>query len=479
MIQINDLSFRYSGSQSASLQNINLTIGKGDFILLTGESGCGKTTLTRVLNGLCPQFFEGELTGQYLLNGKNAFDMTLDEIGMKIGNVFQDPRSQFFSTNTTDEIVMAMENRNYPVATMRERLDEVQNLLHLDGLLDRSIFNLSSGEKQKIAIASACAIHPSVVVLDEPSANLDAESTRHLAKFLEILKAQGMTIIVSEHRLYYLAHLIDKMVFMENGYIHSIYSSAEARAIPSDKMIQMGLRLFDIPPKRIGQSQSDEAPFINVSKLSFSRYKKSILRHLSFCLSIGEIVAITGNNGVGKSTFCKILSGILSETGGDISVNNKRAGRKMRLTNSFFVGQDADYQLYASTVLEEVTLNLKTSEALTSSAKEILKQLDLSEYENRHPVSLSGGQKQRVLLAAALLRKRPILILDEPTSGLDGRHMRITAEILRKITKQGVSIMLITHDMEFLQLVADRVVCMQNGLLKDSIEGYFTTSVLK
>lgn len=469
IIELKDFSFRYAGTvnSEAGLHGINLSVSNGEFILLTGESGCGKTTLTRILNGLCPQFFEGDVSGSYLLNGENAMELSLDEIGMQIGNVFQDPRSQFFATNTTDEIVLAMENRNYSVEQMRSRLKELSTLLQIEELLDRNIFELSSGEKQKIAIAAACAVHPSVLILDEPSANLDQEGTLQLAELLKVLKSQGMTIIISEHRLHYMTGLIDRMVVMEKGSIKRIYSADEVCSIPSSEIIQMGLRLIVLPPEKGYASDGLVQPFMGISELSLFRQKKPIIKNLSMPIPKGKVIVITGKNGAGKSTLCKIIAGLLKEDSGKVMLQGKPLKRTQRLKQSFFVGQDADYQLFTSNVWDEVTLNLNLTPELTVTARNILRQLDLDEYESRHPVSLSGGQKQRVLLAASILRESKLLILDEPTSGLDGKHMRIIADILRKVAEQGVTVLLITHDMEFCHLVADQVLHMHDGLFVD------------
>ena len=204
MIKLQNLSFAYENTNETvgQLRNIDLHVEKGELIILSGKSGCGKTTLTRILNGLCPSFYPGKLEGGYSLDGENALKMPIHKLGTMVGSVFQDPRSQFFATNTTDEVVLGMENIPLERVAMQKRINAVCGQMHIDRLLDRRIFPLSSGEKQLVAIASVCAMEPKVIILDEPSANLDSEAMVRLGTLLYRLKAAGHTIILSEHRFH-------------------------------------------------------------------------------------------------------------------------------------------------------------------------------------------------------------------------------------------------------------------------------------
>lgn len=457
LIELHDISFCYAGTHDKSLKNVSLSVNEGELNLLTGESGCGKTTLTRIINGLCPQFYDGEVSGRYLLDGKNALDMELDEIGIHIGNVFQDPRSQFFASNVTDEIVLAMENRNYPHELMESRLQEISKMLGIGELLDKDLLKLSSGEKQKVAVAAACVTKPKILVLDEPSANLDADATNQLGELLKRLKEQGVTIIISEHRLAYLAKLTDRMVLMKEGEIAGIYSGEQARAFSSEKLCEIGLRLFYLQAKKDLSDYAENKPYLQMNHIVCKRRNTTILDHITLNAEKGKIIAITGKNGAGKTTLCKIAAGLLKENSGYVILNGTNMNRRKRLQSCFFVGQDPDYQLYASTVLDEVLLNRKKTPENIRKAEQLLKQLDLSAFAKRHPASLSGGQKQRVLLAAALMWERPVLILDEPTSGLDGKHMREMAKLLRSIADGGTCVLIITHDTELINDCADFV----------------------
>jgi energy-coupling factor transport system ATP-binding protein len=474
MIRLEKVSFKYGSGKKKeyNIKDIDLSIASGECVIITGESGCGKTTLTRVLNGLCPNYYEGILKGSYTLNGErvfasdeegtvdteNGYEKSLDDIGMLIGNVFQDPRSQFFAVNTTDEIVLAMENRNFTREMMNERLRETDRLMGISSLLDRNLFRLSSGEKQKVAIAASLSVKPKVVILDEPSANLDPCATVMLGKLLNKLKEQKYTIIISEHRLNYLKDFADRMIVMKSGRIEKEYSRKELPGLTDDEMIGMGLRvLSDIPRFIPSGRRLGDSPVLKVEGLSFKRGKRILFENLSYDFYRGEVTAITGPNGIGKTTFCKIISGEISRYKGIITIFGEKTPAKKRVHDCSFVGQDADYQIFTPSVLQEVALNTEYDPE-SDEVRELLERFDLWEFRNRHPASLSGGQKQRVILAAALLMGKPILILDEPTSGLDGRHMRITSEYIRMAADNGACILVITHDSEFINIVADKVI---------------------
>ncbi|MCR5215267.1 MAG: ABC transporter ATP-binding protein [Eubacterium sp.] len=513
MIKLQNVSFKYgSGKKEYSLKNISLNVSKGQCLIITGESGCGKTTLTRIMNGLCPVYYEGVLEGEYRLNEEVVFssglkseniyddtykntydnqydntynnddlgsgeeengkadsigqsprewydfyDKTLDEIGGLVGNVFQDPRSQFFCLNTTDEIVLSMENHNFSRDRMKQRIDELDILMDIRRLMNCNLLKLSSGEKQKVAIASAVSVEPMVIILDEPSANLDGQGSVKLCKLLAKLKNKGYTIIISEHRISYLKNIADRMIVMDKGSIIKDFPRNEFVNISDQDMIGMGLRILSdnedfIPTDR----KMGDAPLIRLEKITFKRGKRTILKDFSDQFYRGQITAITGLNGVGKTTLCKIISGELKEKKGSISIFGEPVPAGKRMRDCFFVGQDSDYQIFTPRVIEEVSLNTEYGLA-SPTIKKILEDFDLWEYRDRHPASLSGGQKQRVVLAAALLSNKPILILDEPTSGLDGRHMRIIAKTLKRAAEGGICILLISHDMEFINLAADKV----------------------
>ena len=476
MIELECVSFKYGSSKETeySIKDISLHISNGECVILTGESGCGKTTLTRILNGLCPNYYDGVLEGSYTLDGerifgsligktKDAYDndedyeKSLDEIGMIVGNVFQDPRSQFFAVNTTDEIVLAMENRNFSRELMHKRLNEVDTIMDIHSLLNHNLLKLSSGEKQKVAIASAVSVEPKVILLDEPSANLDPEGMIKLGKLLMKLKEKGYTIILSEHRMNYLKCVADRMIVMKSGRIEKEYSREEILKLSDEELINMGLRvLSDIPLFVPTERRLGDTPLIRIEKMSYRRGKRLLFSDYSAEFYRGQVTAITGKNGVGKTTLCRIISGEIRQNNGKVFIYGANIPAKKRLDDCFFVGQDADYQIFTPTVLQEVTLNTVYHEE-DDEVKRILDEFDLWEYRKKHPASLSGGQKQRVILAAALLMNKPILILDEPTSGLDGRHMRIIAKYLRAASEQGVCVLVITHDREFINIVADNV----------------------
>lgn len=467
MIELKNISFSYANSrENNGIRRIDLTVKKGELVILAGKSGCGKTTLTRVLNGLCPQFYPGNLTGNYLLDGQDALKMPIHQLGTMVGSVFQDPRSQFFTTNTTDEIALGMENIPLERTVMQERVKAVCAQMNIDRLLDRRIFPLSSGEKQLIAIASICAMEPKVIVMDEPSANLDNDAMTRLGTLLYRLKKAGHTIILSEHRFHYVRDSFDRLVFMENGEISAIYGHGEALELSAKQLAAMGLRPFDTPAFQVGGAfQSKPEDTLQVSEISCMLDGRQILEEVSFSARSGKILAIAGPNGAGKSTLCRTITGLYRAMG-TVQIDGEYLKRKRRTSHSFFVQQDSDYQLYAPTVLDEFWIGKRETPARKESALARLSEMGLDAFQNRHPASLSGGQKQRLLLAIAAASSRSLLVFDEPTSGLDGYNMRLTVQLFKQLAKEGKCLLLITHDMDLIAEAADCVLYLEQGKVR-------------
>ena len=253
MIEMQSVSFSYPDSADGGLKNINLTIPDEQCVLLCGRSGCGKTTLTRLINGLIPQFFAGELTGKVLLDGENLFDLPMYRIAEKVGSVFQNPRTQFFNVDTDSEIAFGMENEAVPQEQMGQRVVETAKALRIENLLGRNIFALSGGEKQKIAFASVYAMNPQIYLLDEPSSNLDMAAIHDLRAHLRLIKSQGKTIVVAEHRLYYLMDVADRIVYLDNGHIAGDWTPEQFRLLSTEKRQSMGLRALDLQAENATQ----------------------------------------------------------------------------------------------------------------------------------------------------------------------------------------------------------------------------------
>ena len=458
MIEIRELSFKYKGGANYSLKDINLKINKGECILLCGKSGCGKSTLLKLINGIIPEFYDGDICGSVRVNGINTFTTEIHELSKFVGSVFQNPKTQFYTTNTTDEIAFGLENYGIDTEAINKRIIEVEKDLRLERLMNKNIFNLSGGEKQKIAIASTYALSPEIFVLDEPSSSLDIKSMKELSQTIENLKAMGKTIIIAEHRLWYLKDIVDRAIYMEDGKIIREYNMEEIEKLSEDERLKTGLRHSSYKDINLVNNEEsfNEESSLEIRNLIFKRNARTILSIDNLKFSYGNIIGIVGENGIGKSTFAKIVCGLYKTNGEEILKDNRRFNRINRIKESLLVMQEVNYQLFTDTVFDEILLTSKIRDK--NIINTYLKDMELENIIDRNPHTLSGGQKQRVIILSALLSGKKILFFDEPTSGLDYRNMKIVAKNIKKVKKKDRLILIISHDIEFLESVCDSIV---------------------
>lgn len=443
MVELKNVSFRYGAGNvectyASSLKNIDLTVKTGECVLLTGPSGCGKTTILRLINGLIPHFYSGALSGDIFIDGDSVKDRELYDTALIIGTVFQNPRTQFYNVDTTGELAFGCENRGLPEQEIYTRIDRTVAHFRMASLMDRNIFRLSDGEKQKIACASVNVSEPKIILLDEPSANLDYTATLMLRELILRWKAEGKTIIAAEHRIAYLWDIIDRAVVLRDGEIVGEFTGSGKEELTQNQLTQMGLRttVMESPAEMQMDSFREGDRPITLRNFHFAYHgeKKNIVDIPILQIAAGQITAIVGANGAGKTSFLNCLCGLEKRCKGTLEYEGKLYDSKSRKKLCFMVMQDTGNQLFTESVLDEVLISLKKGTANEKeTAMEIIRNLDLADFADRHPQSLSGGQKQRLAIACALASGRDLLLLDEPTSGLDYAHMKETAALLANL----------------------------------------------
>ena len=463
-----EFEFQYAEGKAPVLRQTAGSIPAGRCVVLCGGSGGGKSTLLRCINGLIPQFYEGELRGFCRLNGQDTAGLRIGEIGELAASVFQDPRSQFFTVNSSGEVAFGLENHGLPQDEIRRRVDEAFRIFHLERLKDRNVYDLSSGERQLISILSAWAMDTDIFLLDEPTANLDFAAMQQLKEILLALKRQGKTLLLSEHRLYYLADIADEYWVMTDGEIKGKYTAAEAKAFSAEQRQTLSLRTLDlakitVPEKEPQPSETAlEALCVSDVRYTYGRKAGDTLSGVSFSVREHEIVGLVGANGCGKTTIGKLIAGLYRPSGGRITLFGKPQNPKQLQKQVLFILQEAEFQFFTSSVLYELQYGHAVTPEFEAKTEALLKSMDMWDCRDRHPFSLSGGQMQRLTLMMAYLSEKPIVILDEPTAGQDAESLERCAALIREMRNEK-TVLIITHDLELIASACDRCIGLLDG----------------
>lgn len=502
MIVFDRVSYTYPNTVQPALREVSLELSEGEFILLVGPSGAGKSTLLRCLNGLVPHFSGGSLAGTIIVNGLDPVQAAPQVMSRHVGFVFQDPEAQFVLDRVEDELAFALENVAMPPSEMRVRVEEVLDLLDLAHLRQRRLETLSGGERQRVAIAAALAFRPKILVLDEPTSQLDPQSAEEVLHALARLNSDlGLTIILAEHRLERVLPFADKLIYLAGdgstlrvGPPREILAQMDlvpplvklGRALnwePLPLTIKEGLRFSrrwsqaqPPPPDPRPALEHAGEPYLRAIQVEVSYDRRPVLRKVNLEVWPGEIVALLGRNGAGKSTLLKSMVGLVRPNRGQIKV----AGQDVATSEVAqicrqigYLPQDPNVLLFAETVQEELWLTLKNHGLPLSQNKDhangslspqgLLQRLGLAAKSDAYPRDLSAGERQRVALGAVTITRPGALLLDEPTRGLDYLAKQQLIGLLQQWRDEGMAILLVTHDVELAAALASRVALLSQG----------------
>ncbi|HLI80033.1 MAG TPA: energy-coupling factor transporter ATPase [Candidatus Binataceae bacterium] len=502
-VRVEDMTFTYAGNSAPSLRNVNLTQCTGEMIGIMGASGAGKSTLAKVLNKIVPELEGGDLGGVVMLNGKSIADWRVCDLASDIGMVFQDFESQLFSTTVAHEVAFAMERVGMPREQINARLGPALEAVGLRGFEDRDPTTLSGGQKQRLAIASVLALRPRVVVLDEPTTDLDPEGRAEVFALIRQLREEGISLIVIEHEAEELRQC-DRVVILREGTI--IAEGTPATVMPRIEMLEeCGINAPDLDrvahllglehhPTSIEDAEAyigkmlphlshgivlegdsravvESKAILEVNSLRFA-YPDSpqVLNEISLTIRAGEFIAIVGQNGSGKTTLAKMAVGLLAPDSGTILLEGRdrttlRPAETAREIG--YVFQNPDHQIFADTVEAEVmfgprNFGLDESE-VEARCSEVLHAVGLENERATDPFLLGKGQRQRLAVASVLALRPRLLILDEPTTGLDYREQRKMMKLVSDLNAAGVAIVMITHTPWLVAEYARRVILMRAG----------------
>jgi energy-coupling factor transport system ATP-binding protein len=528
IIEVEDLWYSYPNSSKHVLRDVNLKIESGEFILLTGPSGCGKTTFCRCLNGLIPKFYRGDLKGSLIVSGLDTKDTSTSNLAKEVGLIFQNPDNQIFALTVEKDVAFGLENMGIPKVEMLKEIDWATKTTGIDNLRQRATHELSGGQKQRLTIASILAMHPRILIMDEPTAFLDPVGAEKIFGVLDDLnKSLGMTIILVEHRMDLAAKYVDRIILFNEGEVVNDGSPSKVFFDDQTRLLGVGIpRVFelarllrnrgiyflDLPTSAIqfydmlrdylpsvSQINVDQCnefdnfageyshqPAIEVQNVSFS-YPGGVkaLNDLSLTIFHGDFVAIMGENGAGKTTLVKHFNGLLRPNIGSVFFNGNNVKESSVASLSKNIGlvfQNPDDQLFEENVENELAFALKNfgfnEKVITQRIDWALNLLGLEEYRSTSPFILSGGERKRVALASVLAWDPSILVLDEPTVGQDYGQKERLRHFLIHLRAQGKTVVIVTHDVEFVAECQPRIVLMSQGkVVADGSAKQIMTSV--
>ena len=521
IIEFKDFSFQYRVQAEPTVKNINLSIYEGEKVLIVGPSGSGKSTLAHCINGLVPFFYDGIVTGQLNINGNDATKMNIFELSKIVGTVLQDPDSQFIGLTVGEDIAFKLENYCISQDEMIDRVDKSAELVDIKKELYSSPYKLSGGQKQRVTLAGVTVDDVKILLFDEPLASLDPATGESAIELIDKMQKQNnKTAIIIEHRLEDVLHCdVDRVIVMDKGEI--IADTTIDEIIRKDILRKVGIReplyltalryadceindtlkLKNIETLELGEykeklkdwyenievyeSDKNQNPILELDNINFSyNNEKQILKNVSFKINKGDMAAIVGRNGAGKSTISKLVCGFYKPTSGRILFDGKDMVDytiKERSEKIGFVMQNPNQMISKTMVYDEVAFGLKIRGLSDSEMKErvyeTLRICGLYGYRNWPISALSFGQKKRVTIASILVLNPDMIILDEPTAGQDFKHYTEIMEFLVDLNKKGVTILMVTHDMHLMLEYTNKVIVLSEGeKIADNIPAYILTN---
>lgn len=506
MISFKNFSFKYNNVVDKTLKNIDLTINKGEKVLIVGPSGSGKSTLSHCINGLIPFSYRGEFEGELKIDDIIPYKESLSEVSKKVGTILQDQDSQFIGLSVGEDVAFSFENNAIPLAEMKVKVINSLELVNMVDFINHSPYELSGGQKQRVSLAGVLGSDAEILLFDEPLANLDPASGSEIMQLInDIHEKTNKTIIIVEHRIEdVLEQPFDKVVIIDKGVVKGVGTPNEI--LKSDLLTNSGLRepLYVEAMKLAGCDVSSEdnlrdinsineenkeilkswfknetssktinkeEKILEIKNLTFSHDGvKNTLDDVSFYLNKGEILAVLGNNGAGKSTLCRSITGILKPKSGSIFLNNECIDSwsiKKKASAIGYVMQNPNQMISQHMIKDEIALGLKCrnfdKKYIDEKVEEVLKICGLYPYRNWPVQALSYGQKKRVTIASILAINPDVIILDEPTAGQDYKHYTEFMEFIKGLSNKGISIIMVTHDMQLTLEYCDRAVVLSGG----------------